>query len=216
MAKVRGPGRSVKGGDDEHRWRIGELHARMNQGLSEAGLTEARRRQYRQATRAVIGRMSPVAIQRLHANTREFRYYEDHAALTQAIKEKYPALAKRLKGTTIIKGMFDRDGTVHLDGGGTIQGRKANLADFYAHEFAHGIDGTSHQLSNSREWREVWAEDIRDNDGFSRKAREDHREAFSEVGSLLLGGGISARELALLYPGVVRFWRDDQALLAWG
>lgn len=92
--------------------------------------------------------------------------------------------------------------------------RRAKLADFYAHESAHGIDGPGHELSQSRAWHEVWAHEVRDNDSFTRQAREDPREALSEVGSLLLGGGITARELALLCPGVVRFWHEDPGLLA--
>jgi hypothetical protein len=205
------------GGDDEegkHRRLVSELFARIRKGLKEAHLTRTQRRQYGQATRGVIARMAPAAVRRLHANTREFKYYPDHAALTAAVKEKYPTLARRLKRTSTMKGMFDKDGTVHLDGGGSLRGRAARLADFHAHELAHGIDGTSHALSDSKEWGAVWADEILGNDAFTSKAQEDYREAFSEVGSLLLGGSMSARELALLCPGVVGFWRDRHQLLA--
>jgi hypothetical protein len=188
----------------------------MNKGLREANLTETQRRQYRQATREVIARMSPASVQRLYGNTVVFRYYPSEAALTQAIKEKYPALTRKLKASSVIKGMLDKDGTVHMDGGGTLRGRQARLADFHGHELTHGIDGTSHELSDSKEWGKVWADEIVGNDAFTAKAREDCREAFSEVGSLLLGGAISANELAPVCPGVVRFWRDSHNLLAGG
>jgi hypothetical protein len=202
--------------DDEHSERLSELSALIKKGLRQANLTESQRRQYRRASQGVIDRLSRGAVLRLHANTGEFKFYPSHEALTQAIKEKYPALAKKLQPRSIIKGMLDKDGTIHLDGGGTLRGRDARLVDFYAHEIAHGIDGIGHQLSDSKGWGQVWAYEILGNDAFTTKAQDDHREAFSEVGSLLLGGAISAKELALLCPGVVRFWRDQHKLLAGG
>jgi hypothetical protein len=200
--------------EQEHQTRIRELADRIRMGLKEASLTQTQRRQYGQATRQVIARMATGAVRRLHANTKRFKYYPSHEALTQAIKKKYPALARRLKSSSVIKGMLDKDGTVHLDGGGTLRGRGARLVDFHAHELAHGIDGTNHELSDSKEWVEIWADEILGNDDFTCKAQENCREAFGEVGSLLLGGGISAHELVLLCPGVVGFWRDRHQLLA--
>jgi hypothetical protein len=210
--RQRGAGGGGK--EDEDKRRVRELYVRMNRRLREANLTQAQRREYRQATRAVIARMSSEVVHRLHANTTAFRYYPTHEALIQAIKAKYPALAKKLKPTSVIKGMLDKDGTVHMDGGGTIHGRQATITDFHAHELTHGIDGVNHGLSESEAWGDVWAEEIVGNDAFTRKARADYREAFSEVGSLLLGAGISANELALLCPGVVRFWKARHRLLA--
>lgn len=215
-ARSKPPERPESGSGEAHGQRLQQLFARMTKGLMEAKLSETERRKYRRATRAVIARMSPAAVQRLHANTEEFKYYPNFDVLAQAIKRKYPALAKKLKPTSVIKGMLGRDGTVHLDGGGTLRGRSASIADFYAHELTHGIDGTDHELSDSVEWRKVWAEEILGNTDFTKKAQEDLREAFSEVGSLLLGGGISANELALLCPGVVDFWRKRHKLLAGG
>ena len=210
------PNDSLCGDGDERRQLVKKLCARVNKGLRDAKLTKELAEEYRQATLEVFARLSVIALERLLANARTFQFYASHDALTQAIKHKFPPLAKRLKATSVIKGMFDRDGTVHLDGGGTLRGRAAQLGEFYAHELTHAIDGVGHELSDSREWRKAWAVDIVGNNAFTQKAQADHHEAFSEVGGVLLSGGMSGNQLALICPDVVEFWRVHQQLLAGG
>jgi hypothetical protein len=174
--------------------------------LVEAKLSDAKRSEYRQAIHAVLGRLTPRALGRINRTVKEYRFYASFRALTQALRQKYPGLITR-RGA-ILKGAFDRHGTIHLDGGGRLFGRVAALEEFYAHEFSHAIDGPEHEISASPAWHEAWQTEVQDGGYLGAGSMRSPREGFSEFGSLLLGSGISQRTIGQVLPTCLKVWKD--------
>jgi hypothetical protein len=203
----KGPPRGGGGGEDEHARRLRETHAKVERGLAEADLSDPQRQDYRESVHAILQRMTPAALARLHANAKEYTFFATHEALTAAVRAKYPAL--RLRSGRILKGMFDRDGVVHMNSGGTLFGRpNVGLQEFHGHELAHAVDGTGHELSNSPEWVRAWEADIRDGGFLGPDSQRSSQEGFSEFGAMLLGGGISYKDARQVMPLAAKFWRE--------
>jgi hypothetical protein len=154
----------------------------------------------------VVGRLTPIALARVHTNAREFRFYGSHQELTAAIKRKYPRV-RIGKGKTV-KGMFDKDGIIHADGPGILFGRPATTEEYHAHEVAHCIDGVSHDLSEAKEWKQSWRAEIRDGGLLGPGSTKSPSEGFSEFGALLLSSGLTAGRVEEIMPFCVKFWSD--------
>jgi hypothetical protein len=202
-APPRSPG-GDGGGEDDHQRRVRELHEKVEQALGEGELSEEQREEYRAAIRRVIGRLTPPAVARVHGQIKEIKFYASWQELTAAIRRKYPRAT--IRGT--IKGAFDRDGTLHLDGGGILFGRPVPLEELYAHEITHVIDGTSHDISNSAEWREAWQGEIQDGGYLGPDSARSPREGFGEFGAMLLGSGTPVNRVEEIMPECVQVWRD--------
>jgi len=126
--------------------------------------------------------MTPEGVRLIHEHVKAFKFYPTFAALTAAYQAKYPG-AKIAN----IKGAFDPDGTVHLDGGGVLFGRQAALGEFYAHELTHPLDAQNHRISSTKEWRTAWGKEIRDTNLLGGNADKNEHEGFAEFGQYLLG-----------------------------
>jgi uncharacterized protein len=176
------PGGSGDDSDEKHQRRLWEIHSRIDQGLGEARLTPAQRREFGQTAKAVLGRMTKEGLRLIHENVKGFKLYPTFAALTAAYKVKYPVAR-----ITNLKGAFDPAGTVHLDGGGVLFGRLAALGEFYAHELTHALDAPNYRISGTKEWRKAWAKEIRDSNLLGDNAATDEHEGFAEFGQFLLG-----------------------------
>lgn len=215
MSKSR---RNSRGGSVEEQYRrcMIELHARMNRGLKEADLSERQRRQYRKSTKEVMARMSLDAVIRLHANVKEFKYYPSHEALKTGVLSKYPSLrATFASPTKKIRGMFDKDGTLHLDGGGTMfQDMPAkSVAEFHAHEMTHALDeNLGRVFSGTRRWQQVWKQEIQGHPDYSSHAHRYAHEAFAEAGQQIYGSGKSGSAIARECPQVVLFFQKHKLL----
>jgi hypothetical protein len=125
--------------NDEHELRLAKITRDIDRALHAAGLSGPARQQYRGAAQGVVSKMTPGALERFSRNVRGYKFYASHEDLTAAYKSKYP----RAKIKTITAA-FDPKGVLHLDGGGVLFSRQAPLAEFYAHEATHAIDGTDH------------------------------------------------------------------------
>src|SRR5258708_146947 len=84
------------------------------------------------------------ALSRTAARWRHQTEWSARPLWPRAHRRKYP----RAK-ITKIKAAFDPHGILHLDGGEILFSRKAPLAEFYAHEATHAIDGTDHAISGT-------------------------------------------------------------------
>lgn len=198
------PPGEARAGEEDDRIPVREVHENVEAALAEGGLTEAQKDEYRAAIRVVIGRLTPLALARVQAEVREYKFYKSWQELTDAIRRKYPKM--RIKGT--IKGALDRDGSLHLNGGGTLFGRPAKLEEFYAHEITHAIDGRGHEISNSPEWQEAWKAEIQDGAYLGPDSSRSPQEGFGEFGAMLLGSGTSADQVEEVMPRCVHVWKE--------
>lgn len=119
------------------------------------------------------------------------------------IVEKFENL--KLKPGKVFKGMFDKYGCLHLDDCGRLFGKRAMLKEFYAHEIAHAIDG-HRQLSGTKEWRQAWQAEMADGGYLGTNSAKNPHEGWGDFGMLLLGSGISAKEIKEVMPRAIEFW----------
>ena len=110
----------------------------------------------------------------------------------------------------ILKGAFDREGVLHLDGGGVPYGRPARLEEFYGHELAHAIDGLDHEFSSSREWKQAWKEEIEHTDFLGYNARMKPSEGWAEFGAMVFSGTVSLKDVKDIFPDCLKFWRKER------
>jgi hypothetical protein len=107
---------------------------------------------------------------------------------------------------------------VHLDGGGVMfTGMPERSLDaFHAHELAHGIDGTDHDVSSTPEWTGIWQSEIVGNAEFSRKGRTVASEGFAEAGAYLLDTDSSRDRFANRMLRTLQFWETHNLLTIGG
>jgi hypothetical protein len=177
----------------------------VDEALNGAALSPQQRQAFGEATKTVIGRMTAKGVERLHANATGFRYHKSHKDLTEAILAKYPH--KRLGQGKILKGGLDRDGVLHLNGGGILFGRPATVEEFYGHELTHAIDGNGHEISASKEWQDAWEVEIRHSKLLSVDASRSCSEGFGEFGAMILGSGTPVKSVMELMPQCVKVWQ---------
>jgi hypothetical protein len=191
-------------GDDEHQKRIQELCAKIDQAVADSALSSEKRHECGETAKAVFGKMTAVAVHRLHAHVTGFKFYESPEALTAAYQRKYPKT-----NLLRIKGAFDPDGTIHLDGDGILFGRRAAASELHAHEMTHAIDGNSHEISHGEQWKKAWEKEIRATEVFGKNGASQPEEGFAEFGQHLLGdpkgGRKSAKELC---PRCFKVWES--------
>jgi hypothetical protein len=196
------------GGDDEgHQQRLQETHAKIDAALEAVHLTDEQRQEYRESVRAVIGRLTPAGLARVHAHVTEYKFYRSHAELTAALRAKYPKLKTRG-----LKGAFDKDGTCHMDGGGLIEDRPAKLQEFHAHELSHAIDGTQHELTKTKEWHDAWVAEVQNQDFLGENAKKSPREGWGDFGAMILGGEVTPQEAKDIFPRCVKVWQSEGLL----
>jgi hypothetical protein len=189
---------------EDHQRHLRETYEKIDAALKQGKLAAGQKRVYRKSICKIVDELSPAALARLHQLAREYKFYESHEALTEAIKEKYPKAT--IKAGKVLKGMFDKDGTVHLNGGGKLHGRPAKLEEFQAHEIAHAIDG-HRELSGSAEWRQAWLAEIADGGYLGRNSARSAHEGWGDFGMLVLGTDISQNEIQTVMPRALAFWR---------
>jgi hypothetical protein len=163
-------------GGDEHQKRFRESCERIDGALNNAEIVPEQKTEFRNAILTVLQRLTPTALQRVHRAVKEYRFYPTFKAMTEAIKKKYPKIASQIKQGNVAKGFMDRDGMMHLNGGGILFKRPAKLVEFYAHEVAHAIDRPNHEISGGQEWQSAWAQEIRDMDFLSHEAKMSPEE----------------------------------------
>jgi hypothetical protein len=194
-----GEGGGTGHADDGHHQRIKEVHESIDRSLQASDLPAPVQAEFGQTAKSVVGKMTPEAVRRFHANLKGFQWYPTHGALTEAYKAKYPGVS--IKG--VLKGAFDPDGVIHLDGGGELFGRPATLSEFYAHEMTHDIDGTDHEISRSAAWIRVWEAEK----GFLNKnGQSKSSEGFAEFGEMLLGGIVTRKQMREVMPKSLKVW----------
>lgn len=164
------------------------------------------RREYLKSVIEVLSRLSPAAIVRHYENTKGIKFYRTHAELTSAIRTKYPDV--QIGIGKVFKGAFDRDGILHLNGGGKLYGRTASLQEFYAHEITHSIDGNGHDFSSTWKWIEAWIAE-RNKGYFGPVGMKMPAEGFAEFGQMVLGTGITRDQVMELLPECLKIWEGN-------
>jgi hypothetical protein len=175
----------------------------VRQSLNEGALPSGLRQTYADTMAAILGMLTPAALTRHRANTSGYRFYVTHRELTEAFLAKYPAATAVVKG--VLKGAFDRDGILHLNGGGGLFGRLAPLQEFFAHEMTHTIDGRGHEISNSEAWRASWEIE---KGLMNANGMQNPVEGFAEFGQLLLGSVITRKQIRQALPKCLKVWED--------
>jgi hypothetical protein len=200
-ARTRAPTDS----DDDHEKHLKQVHGKIDGALRSSGLTDARRNESQKAIHVVLSRMTAAALARLQANVKEYKFYPSQLALTISVQAKYPQL--KPKHGKMFKGMFDKDGDIHLNGrgDGKLFGLPASLEEFQAHELAHGIDGAAHEFSDSTPWRKAWKAEK----DFFTHDKENQREGWAEFGQLLLGKGITRKQMKEAMPKCLKVWEAN-------
>ena len=193
-------------GDDEHRKRRRIIQEQIDRGLDEAALSDLTRNAYGRAMGVVLARLTPTALSRVFRAVKEYRFYRSFGAMTEAIRRKYPAI--KIKPGHVVKGFLDRDGTMHLDGGGVLFGRPARQEEFFAHEMAHALDRPDYEISGTDEWYDAWNDEINATDYLSGEAKRSPQEGFADFGAMLLGSGVSAKQVKQLLPKCVKVWEQ--------
>src|SRR4051812_6109247 len=110
-------------------WQLDEAKRRVTDAIDRSELPEKKRRRYTRAAHKVLEALTPAGLARHLANTTSWCFYDSHAELTEAFLAKYPTARGKTK---LLKGVFDRDGELHLNDGGRIAGRVTTLTEFYA------------------------------------------------------------------------------------
>jgi len=204
------PGQPMKDGERAETGADKMLQAairRVDQALQNSQLDAETQRRYRQSVVFILGSLTPTAIQRHCKNAVEIRFYASHRELTTAFLLKYPLAKTRIKG--VIKGVFDRDGVLHLNGDGGLFGREATLLEFHAHEIVHSIDGNGHEISDTEEWTAAWKCE-KDKGLFSENGRKNAREGFAEFGQLILGAVLTRARMRRMMPQCLEVWEDNE------
>ncbi len=205
-ARTRPPKQPASGGgDEEHQRRVKAVNAKIDRALKASGLTQEQRDEVRKSIRAVVARMTPTALARMRANVKEYKFYPSLESLTAGIQAKYPTY-KPPKGK-VPKGLFDKDGTLHTNGrgDGRLFGRPASFEEIHAHELAHGIDGTGHEISESEPWKKAWKAE-RD---FFTHGKTSEAEGFAEFCQMLLGQGITRKQMKEAMPKCLKVWEAN-------
>lgn len=190
--------------ESERHQQLKEVQKKIDTALAEASLTEEQREAFAKSVQTILGRMTSTALQRVHTNVKEFKFYASPEELTKGVKAKYPGL--KVKQGKVIKGMVDKDGTVHLNGAGTLHGRPAPLEEFHGHELAHAIDGTQREFSESAKWQAAWEAEIMDGGLLGPNAATTPTEGWGDFGAMLLSG-TPYQEVVQLLPKSAKFWR---------
>lgn len=173
--------------------------------MKSSALSKSQRDEYRKSIHVVLSRMTPKVLARLHANVKEYKFYPSQLALTAGVQAKYPQL--KPKQGKMFKGMFDKDGDAHLNGrgDGKLFGLPASLEEFQAHELAHGIDGAAHEISDSTPWQKAWKAEK----DFFTHGKESQGEGWAEFGQLLLGKGITRKQMKEAMPKCLKVWEAN-------
>lgn len=199
----KGPPKPPGGGgsEEEHHQRVKELHEGIDKALDEAAITPARKREFGQTAKDNLGKMTREAVQRLHANVKEWKFYQTHDSLTKAFREKYPDAEVGL-----LKGCYDKDGTLHLNGGGRLFDREAPLSEFYAHEMTHAVDGLDHHVSGSDAWGKAWNAEkaFLNENGQSKRS-----EGLAEFGQMVVGTDITRDDVREVMPRCLKVWEAN-------
>lgn len=194
--------------DDEHMGRIEKTRTRISEALQASGLSRDKAAEYASGCDFVIRNMTPAASARHVANTTGYVFYPSHQALTEGFLRKFPKAAKQIKGR--LKAAFDRDGVLHLDGGGDLFGIETPVSEFYAHEITHSIDGVSREISSSPEWIAAWEKEIVGNELLGRKAKASPSEGFAALGQQLFGSQTMSRgDIRDVFPECVKVWERN-------
>jgi hypothetical protein len=131
-----------------------------------AGLTAAKKAQYRAAAEKVLKAMGPKALERWNANVQSITFYPDTESLTRWADAKWPRdiqqKGRPRAGVCVVR--TDRANQtrclLHLDGGNDTGDIAAGPSiAVYAHEFAHAIDcgpAKGMFLSDSPDWILAW------------------------------------------------------------
>jgi hypothetical protein len=174
---------------------------------------------------AIMERMPPTAIERLHTNLRGVRWHASPEALTHwCLKADLTIRGKSVQafldagdrflgmwswgGSSINRGDLQPiecsfRGHLHLTGTEDVDHSERT----FAHEYSHAIDGIdgSKQLSQSRQWRSVWTDEFQHGQ-LTREASRSQSEGFAEFGSLVYTKG------AERFPKAMAFWNYHKLL----
>ncbi len=199
------PPKAPPGASGDHEKRVEEIHSKIDKALNEAELSPEISAEYDGTAKEVIARMTPIAMEHFHRNVKDSRFYASPEDLTAAFQAKYPGWKK--KPGSAVKGVYDKDGVIHLNGGGILFGRPAGLAEFHGHEMSHAIDGPDHVFSSSDAWQQAWEAEIKGGNYLGNDAKKDARSGFAEFGAMLLTG-TSSNDAAEVLPLASQYWSE--------
>lgn len=187
----------------------GQHHKMVDSSLGSAKLGDEVKKKYGDAAKSVHGKLPQAAKDRLEKNLKGFQFHESSDALTKTLTDKSPSLKAKL-GDKKAGGAFSKKtGELHLDGGTNIDGQKATHEEVYAHEYAHAIDGSDHELSKHQDWHAAWKAEAGE---VSKYAMKTPQEGFAEFGRLAYTSGLSNDQLKEKFPKMSEYWEKNELL----
>ena len=155
---------------------------------------------------SLLDRFSEAALDRFGQHVKEYCFYASFDELTAGVKERFPGL--RVKPGSLIKGMFDRAGTLHLDDAGSLFGQPVRLEEFYAHEMTHALDGPEHEISESPAWKKAWKAEMVKKGLLGANAATKPWEGLADFGRLVFASGLEKEQVRELLPRCTKVWED--------
>lgn len=179
-------------------------------GLKASDLTSRMREKYGQTARDVHARLPAKARERFDAHVESVSFHESPEVLTAAVLEKNPAMKEMMKGGKKAGGAYSKTRKeLLLNGGHTIDGKKFQADQIYAHEYTHAIDGPDKELSGSEAWREAWREEAQ---RVSKYATKTPAEGFAEFGRLVYSNELGMDQLQERYPKMLEQFKAMELL----
>lgn len=179
-------------------------------GLQASDLTSRMREKFGQTARDVHARLPAKARERFDAHVESVSFHESPDVLTASVLEKNPAMKEMMKGGKKAGGAYSKTRKeLLLNGGHTIDGKKYQADQIYAHEFAHAIDGPDKELSGSDGWRSAWREEAQ---RVSKYATKTPAEGFAEFGRLVYSNELGLDQLQERYPKMLEQWQAMELL----
>jgi hypothetical protein len=165
-----------------------------------AGLTPAKKAQYRAAAAEVLMAMGPKALKRWNENVRSITFYPDTESIQDLLRREYP----KPRPPSGVRGLCLRDRRqpskchLHVNGGSDTDDSGPRATRYiYAHEFAHGIDVAPKsfaRLSDQQAWMQAWPAEDHEIRGLLHERKAcGAREGFAHFASLAWNNPDAAR-----------------------
>jgi hypothetical protein len=184
--------------EKKHNEQLAAVDKGMTNDYATHAMPEEKRHAIHASLRLCFTRMSvPMADRALSGLSPHvpFILYENLNRVTEKANENRVMAGREIaKPGQVVGGFYkywvgETYGQLHIDGG--YDESDDSATHIHAHELGHAVDGTSHELSGSKDWQEAFREEIdKDGDPLTKYARTNPSEGFAEYCRLLITGQI--------------------------
>lgn len=181
-----------------------KVHEKLHDHLQKhKNLTDKQKKAYSKALNDVLNRIHPEALKRVVKNTKRADFFPNADDLKEAMIAPYPNSA-RFEGKKIA-GCYDMNReTLLLDGEAEVPSLEKGYTvhapqHSYAHELGHAIDGPNRDISESKEWKKAWKEEL-SGGILTESAASKPMDGFAEFCRLVYAGTTSRDDIKKRFP----------------